>query len=93
MSKSELLIALAALPDRDPKLDAVAAVLSDKATSGRSGSTKLLRISDAVTVSGLSRSTIYRLIGDGALHPVEVRRGSRRIPESELQRLAEGGSR
>jgi len=88
MGKAELLIALAVIPDGDPKLKRVAAILSDNNAPERSSSLRLLRICDAVRESGISRSGIYRMIASGDLKTVQIRKGaSTRIPEDELLRL------
>lgn len=89
MSKSELLIALAGLPDTDPRLDRVAAILNG-GEDKRPGSLRLLRICDAARASGQSRATIYRLIEAGVLKPTQIRPGaSPRIPEDQLRALVE----
>lgn len=51
---------------------------------------KLYRISDAARMTGLSRVTVWRAIQEGRLNAVEIREGSRRIPEAELARFCEG---
>jgi len=51
---------------------------------------RLLRMGEAARETGLSRTTLWRAIGEGRLQTVEVRRGSRRIPEAELRRFVEG---
>lgn len=49
---------------------------------------RLYRIADAARETGCSRSTIQRAIADGRLEAVEIRQGSRRIPEDALLRFA-----
>ncbi len=89
MTKSELLVALAGLPDNDPRLARVAAALGG-GEGKRPGSLRLLRICDAARASGQSRATLYRLIAAGVLKPVTIRPGaSPRIPEDQLRALAE----
>lgn len=90
MSKSDLLVTLATLPDGDARLEAVASALSGQSTSERPQSLKLMRMCQAADATGLSRTTLYRAIRDGRLKAVEVRAGSFRIPESELQRFTQG---
>lgn len=51
---------------------------------------RLLRTGQAAQATGLSRCTIWRAIREGRLRTVEVRKGSFRIPETELRRLVEG---
>ncbi|HMP71773.1 MAG TPA: helix-turn-helix domain-containing protein [Kiritimatiellia bacterium] len=89
MSKSDLLVALAAMPDNDPRLERVAAILNGGET--RSGSLRLMRICDAARAANTSRSTIYRLIEAGTLTPVQIRPGaSPRIREEDLRAVVEG---
>ena len=90
MSKSELFVSLAQIPEGDPRLDAVNAVLSDKPKPEPPASIRLLRMGQAAAETGLSRCTIWRAIREGRIKAVEVRRGSHRIPMSELQRLCRG---
>lgn len=45
----------------------------------------LLRVEETAEVLGLGRTTVYRLIRDGDLHPVKVGRATR-IPADELER-------
>jgi excisionase family DNA binding protein len=49
-----------------------------------------LRIKEAVAVSGLSRSTIYKLVGEKKLRAVKVG-GRRLILREDLQALLLGG--
>ncbi len=53
-------------------------------------SLRLMRMGDAARETGLSRCTLWRAIQDGRLRAVEVRKGSRRVPEAELRRFVEG---
>ena len=92
MSKSELFVSLAQIPEGDPRLDAVSAVLADKPKPEPPTSIRLLRMGQAAAETGLSRCTIWRAIREGRIKAVEVRRGSHRIPMSELQRFCRGGS-
>jgi excisionase family DNA binding protein len=50
------------------------------------------RIREGAAVVGLSRSTIYKLMAQGALHTVKVR-GRRLIPRAELVALLHSGMR
>lgn len=49
----------------------------------------LAKVGDAAEFLNLSRPTIYRLMESGELRSVKIS-GSRRIPWSELHRIAEG---
>jgi excisionase family DNA binding protein len=60
----------------------VSAVQIDKLT---------LSLVEIEMLTGLSRATLYRLMGDGKLESVKVR-GRRLIPGSELKRLLLEGS-
>ena len=51
---------------------------------------RLLRPGEFAKRSGLSRCTVWRMCEEKKLRTVEIRKGSRRIPESELIRLVEG---
>jgi len=59
MSKSDLITTIAGLPDTDERLSRIGAILNGKAEGARPASLRLLRICEAVNVSGLSRTTIY----------------------------------
>lgn len=85
-TESRITAILTAPPDR---LAAVDAILSG-AAPGRPQSFKLLRMCQAVEATGLSRTTLFRAIRDGRLKAVEVRAGSFRVPETELQRFTQG---
>lgn len=50
----------------------------------------LLRIPDFGAAAGVSRATVYNWIAAGLVASVKIA-GSRRIPASELERLAGGG--
>jgi hypothetical protein len=49
------------------------------------------RVNDAIKVSGLSRTSIYKLIGEGKLRSVLVA-GRRLIPADALRDLLRGGT-
>ncbi len=68
-------------------LVAVDAALAGKQPETERPSLRLLRIGDAARETGLSRCTLWRVIRDGRLRAVEVRKGSYRIPEAELRRF------
>ncbi len=91
MTKSDLITTLAGLPDTDERLARVAEILNGATEPERRASLRLLRICDAVNESGMSRSTVYRLIEAGVLPTVEIRPGaSPRIRESDLRAIVEG---
>jgi len=50
-----------------------------------------LRVNDAATASGLSRSTLYKLMAEGKLHAVKVA-GRRLILMQDLQALLKTGA-
>ena len=50
----------------------------------------VLRVTEAAALLGLSRSTLYQLIGSGRVRVVRLGR-TVRIPRQELERLAGGG--
>ena len=87
MSKSELLVTLAQLPDGDPRLEAVSAALTGKPEPKRPVSMRLLRMGQAASETGLSRCTIWRAITEGRIAAVEIRKGRHRIPQGELERF------
>ena len=92
MSKSELIAQIATLPDSDARLAAVAAVLDGSATREKThGSAKLLSMGDACKALSISRPTLWRLIRDGQIKAVELRPGSKRVPETEVYRFADRG--
>jgi excisionase family DNA binding protein len=76
---------LSANPDTLAAIDA--ALAGRKPEMERPASLRLLRMGDAARETGLSRCTLWRAIQDGRLRVVEVRKGSRRIPEAELRRF------
>jgi excisionase family DNA binding protein len=88
MSKSDLITTIAGLPDSDPRLARLAEVLSGKTPADRPSSLRLLRVCDFARHSGLSRSTVNRMIAEKRLKSVRVRDGgSPRIPETELLQI------
>ena len=76
---------LCATPEQLAGIDAALAGKPERPTNLR-----LLKICQAADVSGLSRFTIWRLLREGALPAVEIRKGSRRIPEAALRAFIEG---
>ena len=90
MSKSELLVSLAQIPDGDPRLDAVFAAIAGKSEPDRPQSVRLWKMGQAAKEVTMSRCTLWRAIKDGRLKSIEIRRGSHRIPDAELRRFAGG---
>ena len=90
MDKSSLLVKIAGLPDGDARIHAVAAALANEAFPAGPVSLRLFRMGEAAREMGCSRPTLWRLIKDGTVRTVELRKGMKRVPESELIRIAEG---
>lgn len=84
MSKEELIGAI--LNATPAQLAAVTVALAGDSKPAP-GSLRLVRMGEAATETGLSRCTLWRAIQEGRLRAVEVRKGSRRIPEAELRRF------
>lgn len=59
-------------------------------TETHAASMRLLRPGEFAKRSGLSRCTVWRMCEEKKLRTVEIRKGSRRIPEAELIRLVGG---
>ena len=88
MNKSELLVSIAGLPDGDPKIARAAAVMSGTGdTAVRPASLRLFKIGEATKELGVSRPTLWRMVQEGLIKTVELRKGMKRIPESELRRI------
>ena len=87
-TETRLKALLAATPDQ---LAAVDAALAGKIQQSEKPGLRLFRMTEAAEATGLSRCTLWRAIQDGRLRAVEIRKGSRRIPEAELVRFAGGG--
>lgn len=92
MNKSEVLVWLAGLPDGAPELARVDAIRKGEAAPGAPApvSTRLLSMGAAAAALGVSRQTIWRLLNEGRLSAIEIRKGQRRIAEAELQRFVRG---
>jgi excisionase family DNA binding protein len=73
-----------ATPDQ---LAAVDAALGGRLPEAQHPNLRLLRIGEAAHEMRLSRCTLWRAIRDNRLRTVEIRKGSRRIPEAELRRF------
>jgi excisionase family DNA binding protein len=90
MNKSELLVAIAGLPEGDPRLTAAAAAVSGEPAPDRPVPLRLFKLGEACKEIHTSRPTLRRMIQEGRIQTVEIRRGAVRIPESELRRIVEG---
>jgi len=77
---------IVATPD---KLAAIDGVLNGK-VSHDPESVKLYTLSAAARKTGMSRATIWRMVKGGSVRTVHIRENARRIPESELVRIARG---
>ena len=89
MSAQAVELARLALSALSP--DERAAVIREHTeNSERPESLRLLRPGEFAERSGLSRCTVWRMCEEKRLRAVEIRKGSKRIPESELVRLVEG---
>ncbi len=88
MQVEERLKALLTAPPET--LARVDAALAGKIMTERPESLRLLRPGEFAERSGLSRCSVWRMCKEGRLRTVDIRKGSHRIPESELVRLVEG---
>ena len=73
------------------QIEAIAEAISKRIGRHRTTSeSQLVSIADATAILGIGRSTVYRLISEGAL---QTRRIGRRtlVPRSELERMLAGG--
>lgn len=89
MSKEEVIMkVLTASPEALARITA--------ALEGREQSTavnvRLFGFGAAAREAGVSRATVYRMVKAGTLRTVELRPGCRRVPASELVRIAKGGA-
>jgi excisionase family DNA binding protein len=79
---------LAATP---AELKRVAAVFTTEGATDP-GDRRLLSIQQAARALNLSRTTVWRLLRDGRLPFIELRKGSRRIPSEAITALVKGGA-
>ncbi|MEI7947176.1 MAG: helix-turn-helix domain-containing protein [bacterium] len=75
---------LSATPSQLEKIDDV---LENRTASAESVNTKLLTFSNAATLLGVSRQTLWRMCNDNKIPTVEIRTGSRRVPAAALTAL------
>ena len=85
-TNERLKLLLEATPDQIAAVDA--ALVGRPEPAARS--LRLFRMSEAAAETGISRTTLWRAVQEGRLRTVEIREGSRRIPEAELRRFVEG---
>jgi excisionase family DNA binding protein len=78
---------LAATP---AELNRVAAVFAGE-TPTEPTDRRLLTIAQTARALNLSRTTVWRMLRDGALPCVEIRPGSRRVPSEAITALVKGG--
>ncbi len=66
--------------------------LIDDALTGRTSAPerplRLFTFTDAARALRVSRCTLWRAVRDGKLHAIEIRPGTRRIPEAALRLFA-----
>ena len=62
-------------------------VLESEEAGGVTVDSLLMRMGEAAQYVGLSRTTLWRLIKEGRLDAVELRRGSTRLRKADLDRL------
>lgn len=89
-SKSQIFVELAGMLDSDDRLTKIAGII--RGDTGDTGATscRLLTMGECCERLGISRVTIWRLVKAGRLSFVDIGRGTRRIPESEIIRFANG---
>ena len=66
----------------------------DRILIGRSdddNTIRLLSITEAARRLGVASSTVYRLLGEGSLDSVVLRRGRRRVRETDIKALVDAG--
>lgn len=82
---------LAATPDVLRRVDRV---LTGEPTEGATdpGDRRLLSIAQTARALNVSRTTVWRLLRDGRLPFIELRKGSRRIPSAAVTALVKGGA-
>lgn len=88
--KSDLITKIAGLPDTDERLALLAATLDGRTAAAGPVCLRLLGMSQAAKELNVSRPTFWRMVKDGAVRTVELKKGLRRVPESELRRIVEG---
>lgn len=89
-TEQRMTLLLAATPDVLRRVDRI---LSGEPTETKTdpGDRRLLSIQQAADALGVSRTTTWRLLRDGALPSVEIRPGSRRVPSAAITAFAQKG--
>jgi len=90
-TEKRMTLLLTAAPDVLRRVDRV---LTGEPTEGATdpGDRRLLSIQQAADALGVSRTTVWRLLRDGRLPFIELRKGSRRIPSAAVTALVKGGA-
>ena len=89
-TEKRMTLMLAATPDVLKRIDRILSGEIEGATDP--GDRRLLSIRQAADALGVSRTTVWRLLRDGALPCVEIRPGSRRIPSAAITEFARRGA-
>ena len=88
-TEQRMTLLLAATPDVLKRIDRILA--GEPTGTTDPGDRRLLSIAQAADALGVSRTTIWRLLRDGALPCVEIRPGSRRVPSAAVTAFARKG--
>ena len=89
-TEKRMTLLLAATPDVLRRVDRV---LTGEPGEGATdpGDRRLLSIQQAARALNLSRTSVWRMLRDGRLPFIELRKGSRRIPSEAITALVKGG--
>ena len=90
MSDQELIMTL--LQSTPETRARVADLLKGKPTETEPTDRKLLTLTAAAGVLGISRQTVWRMVNDGRLPTIELRAGRHRVPSNALTDLLKGGA-
>ncbi len=94
MSKEELIgKVLTATPEQLRAVEIAFTGNTPAATDPDPGDRRLLTQTQAAAILGVSRMTTFRMIRDGRLPCVELRRGRVRIASAAITKLVKGGSK
>jgi predicted DNA-binding transcriptional regulator AlpA len=85
--EQRLKLLLAASPEQIQAVDSILEGKAQKSITNESGPL-LLGMNAAARFLGVSRTTLWRMIGDGRLHRIEVLPGSFRVRRVELESVA-----
>jgi excisionase family DNA binding protein len=89
-TEQRMTLLLAATPDTLRRVDRILSGEIEGATDP--GDRRLLSIAQTARALNLSRTTIWRLLRDGRLPFIELRKGSRRIPSEAVTAFAKRGA-